>query len=124
MDRDGALGEYFEEDWTPLRGPVGSVVEPGHQFEWAWVLGEYARLSGARRRVRLNIPCLRLVLGFQTGTPAAPIDLTGIALTLRWHPVGANGQPNAVVTALAADQYLTNGGATGGACVMVIVPRS
>ena len=47
VDEGGALGEFFEEDWTPFNGPLGSIVEPGHQFEWAWILGEYGRLSGA-----------------------------------------------------------------------------
>ncbi len=34
----GALSEYFSEDWTwrPEVGPP--VVEPGHCFEWAWLI--------------------------------------------------------------------------------------
>lgn len=43
MDRmvdgdSGALREFFGRDWKPLAGPKGSIVEPGHQFEWAWLL--------------------------------------------------------------------------------------
>lgn len=34
----GALTEYFDTDWEPLEGPPGQVVEPGHQFEWGWLL--------------------------------------------------------------------------------------
>ena len=34
----GALREYFDEHWSPLAGTPGRIVEPGHQFEWAWLL--------------------------------------------------------------------------------------
>lgn len=44
--RWGALLEYFEEDWTPRQGEEGRIVEPGHQFEWAWLLDRYRRLRG------------------------------------------------------------------------------
>lgn len=43
----GIVHEFYGGDWEPL-GPAGSNrFEPGHQFEWAWLLREYARLSGA-----------------------------------------------------------------------------
>ncbi len=34
----GALGEAFSPDWQPAPGIAGRIVEPGHQFEWAWLL--------------------------------------------------------------------------------------
>jgi mannose-6-phosphate isomerase len=34
----GALGEFFASDWQPAPGIAGRIVEPGHQFEWAWLL--------------------------------------------------------------------------------------
>jgi mannose/cellobiose epimerase-like protein (N-acyl-D-glucosamine 2-epimerase family) len=34
----GALTEFFTPDWTPAPGVAGRRVEPGHQFEWAWLL--------------------------------------------------------------------------------------
>jgi mannose-6-phosphate isomerase len=34
----GSLGESFTADWRPAPGMAGRVVEPGHQFEWAWLL--------------------------------------------------------------------------------------
>ncbi len=40
-----SLGEYFAHDWLPLDGPQGQIVEPGHHFEWSWILHNYARLS-------------------------------------------------------------------------------
>ncbi|NDW54611.1 AGE family epimerase/isomerase [Aliiroseovarius sp. PrR006] len=39
----GTLGEYFNSDWTPAPGTKGEIVEPGHQFEWAWLLVRWAK---------------------------------------------------------------------------------
>lgn len=42
IDADsGRLREFFAEDWTPADGPDGRLTEPGHQFEWAWLLTRY-----------------------------------------------------------------------------------
>lgn len=43
----GLLLEYFADDWTPLPGEKGNVVEPGHMMEWVWLLRWYE--SRARR---------------------------------------------------------------------------
>ena len=42
----GFLREFFEADWSPAAGEDGTVVEPGHQFEWAWLAARWARMSG------------------------------------------------------------------------------
>ncbi len=34
----GALYESFTDDLQPIPGPDGMIVEPGHQFEWSWIL--------------------------------------------------------------------------------------
>ena len=47
----GALHEQFDGDWRPMRGAPGELVEPGHQFEWAWLLTRWAR-RGARPQAR------------------------------------------------------------------------
>ena len=51
----GALREFFDGQWRALEGE-GGLVEPGHQFEWAWLLerwgrarGDSAALAAARR---------------------------------------------------------------------------
>jgi mannose/cellobiose epimerase-like protein (N-acyl-D-glucosamine 2-epimerase family) len=51
--RTGALFETFDENWLPLakRG-----VEPGHQFEWAWLL-----LCWNRADARVRNAAIRLV---------------------------------------------------------------
>lgn len=38
----GFLREFFNADWTPAHGEDGRLVEPGHQFEWSWLLSRHA----------------------------------------------------------------------------------
>ncbi|WP_291537555.1 AGE family epimerase/isomerase [Brevundimonas sp.] len=42
-EETGALREFFQQDWSPATGEDGALVEPGHQFEWAWLLARYSR---------------------------------------------------------------------------------
>lgn len=34
----GFIREFFNADWSAMPGPKADVVEPGHQYEWAWLL--------------------------------------------------------------------------------------
>ena len=43
----GTLGEYFTDEWKPAPGAAGLVCEPGHHFEWPWLLLHHWRLTGA-----------------------------------------------------------------------------
>ncbi|WP_419827788.1 AGE family epimerase/isomerase [Sphingomonas sp.] len=44
---EGVLPERFAADWSPHPDPlVAGVFEPGHHFEWIWLLAWYERLSG------------------------------------------------------------------------------
>jgi mannose/cellobiose epimerase-like protein (N-acyl-D-glucosamine 2-epimerase family) len=42
FDRNGLLHEFFGEDWKFAPGTPGRIVEPGHQYEWAWLLLRWA----------------------------------------------------------------------------------
>lgn len=42
----GFLREFFGPDWAPAPGEAGRLVEPGHQFEWAWLMARYGRARG------------------------------------------------------------------------------
>ncbi len=38
-DRErGVLQEFFTDNWGLATGEPGAVIEPGHQFEWVWLL--------------------------------------------------------------------------------------
>ena len=43
---DGTLREFFTQDLEPAPGADGRLVEPGHHFEWVWLLHRYATHSG------------------------------------------------------------------------------
>jgi len=69
----GFLREFFTADWTPAAGADGRLVEPGHQFEWAWLL---TRWAVARGRDDAETAARRL---FQAG--ARGVDATrGVAV--------------------------------------------
>ncbi len=51
----GALREFFDAAWAPAPGDAGRIVEPGHQFEWAWLLkrwGDRRDHAGAKAAAR------------------------------------------------------------------------
>lgn len=42
-----ALVEFYAHDWSRHQdAALRNVIEPGHQFEWAWLLDRYAALTG------------------------------------------------------------------------------
>ncbi len=48
--KSGALRECFDAQWNPAPGIDGRIVEPGHQFEWAWLLLRWGGSKNARAR--------------------------------------------------------------------------
>lgn len=42
----GTLCEYLTEELLPQPGPIGDIVEPGHHYEWVWLLRQLQRLTG------------------------------------------------------------------------------
>ena len=42
----GAVRETYDLDWHALSLDQGQLIEPGHQFEWAWLLLRWAQLRG------------------------------------------------------------------------------
>jgi mannose/cellobiose epimerase-like protein (N-acyl-D-glucosamine 2-epimerase family)/glycosyltransferase involved in cell wall biosynthesis len=45
----GALREFFAADWTPAPGIAGRICEPGHHYEWAFLLDRWARVAVGRK---------------------------------------------------------------------------
>lgn len=46
----GALREHFDSNWVPSPGTEGRLLEPGHHFEWAWLLLRWVGESRADAR--------------------------------------------------------------------------
>lgn len=42
----GVVGEYFSASLQPADGIAGKLVEPGHHYEWIWLLRWYETVSG------------------------------------------------------------------------------
>jgi len=51
----GVVRENYDGDWKPAPGLAGRIVEPGHQYEWAWLLlrwgGAGGEIAQAARRL-------------------------------------------------------------------------
>jgi mannose/cellobiose epimerase-like protein (N-acyl-D-glucosamine 2-epimerase family) len=41
-----ALAEYFDDSWGLAPGEAGLIREPGHHYEWVWLLKRYDEASG------------------------------------------------------------------------------
>ncbi len=82
IDRErGVLNEFFDEDWRPLGSDEG-LLEPGHHFEWAWLLSCWSarrgEVVGAQLAGRL----------YETGVVGAHPSL-GVTVNALWPDLSA-----------------------------------
>jgi mannose-6-phosphate isomerase len=52
----GVLGEYFTAALQPAEGITGRIVEPGHHYEWVWLLRRFEEIT--RRSVQPYVDAL------------------------------------------------------------------
>lgn len=81
----GFLREYFSETWTPAEGEDGTLFEPGHQFEWAWLLARYGLSRGD---VRAGVAARTLYASGRKGIgqrPPVALDAMNEDMTIRSH---------------------------------------
>ncbi len=45
--KEGALPEYFDEGLAPVREAGRFLAEPGHHYEWIWLLDRYETVAAA-----------------------------------------------------------------------------
>ncbi len=45
-EQHGCIHEFLGDDWS-VKSRTGSRLEPGHHFEWVWLLHRYAKLDGS-----------------------------------------------------------------------------
>jgi mannose-6-phosphate isomerase len=79
----GAIREYFNSQWEAVAGEDGRVLEPGHQFEWAWLLMQWSACPHST--VAQRAACARAVeqlmeVGERWGVDA----VRGIAINEMW----------------------------------------
>jgi mannose/cellobiose epimerase-like protein (N-acyl-D-glucosamine 2-epimerase family) len=91
--REGALPEYFDEKLAPVRDAGRFVSEPGHHYEWIWLIDWYEAVAAA------------------IGAPAAP-DLNEAAWPLfdcaERH--GVSAASGLVVNGIWSDGAVADGG--------------
>ena len=63
----GAVGEAFSPDWRPAAGMAGRIIEPGHQFEWAWLLLRCNPRPGPLRQAALRLISIGEAMGVHHG---------------------------------------------------------
>ena len=51
----GIVREHFGPTWAPLPGIAGRLLEPGHHFEWAWLLLRWGANRAAVRQAALRL---------------------------------------------------------------------
>ena len=79
----GFLREFFNEAWAPADGEDGRLFEPGHQFEWAWLLARYGLL---RRNHRATAAARSLYANGRKGIgqrPHVALDAMNDDMTIR-----------------------------------------
>ncbi len=59
----GTLGEQFGPDWLRLSGDRDDIIEPGHHFEWVWLLHQRALAADAE-----ILPAARALYDFAVST--------------------------------------------------------
>ena len=97
LDRhSGLVTEWFDLDWAPLAGDRGTDVEPGHQFEWGWLLMRWtqARPDHPRRSEALIAASRMIDLGEQLGVdPVRGVAINGIGTDGHWRDTNAKLWP-------------------------------
>jgi mannose/cellobiose epimerase-like protein (N-acyl-D-glucosamine 2-epimerase family) len=82
---EGALPEYFDEQFAPLREPNGHyVIEPGHLYEWIWLLDWYAKSAAARAQPVGPEPGAALAELFRFADRYALDPATGLVVNELW----------------------------------------
>lgn len=54
----GQIREFFDLDWNPAPGVEGRICEPGHQFEWGWLLLRWGQLA---HRADATVAALKMI---------------------------------------------------------------
>ena len=77
FDADGGrIVEAFDALWRPFDGPEGRRLEPGHHFEWAWLMERWSRLT---RQARPHEAALVLYASAERGVdPASGLVLDAL----------------------------------------------
>jgi mannose/cellobiose epimerase-like protein (N-acyl-D-glucosamine 2-epimerase family) len=66
----GVVREAFDGSWSPVPGIPGRLVEPGHQFEWAWLLMRWGGEGSAQAAQTMQAARTLIEIGERSGVHA------------------------------------------------------
>lgn len=75
------LTEFFDDAWQPAPGEAGQIVEPGHLFEWVYLLDEVQKITG------LDVSAEQSAL-FDTASERGIDDRSGLVFDQIWRDGG------------------------------------
>jgi mannose-6-phosphate isomerase len=84
----GAIREYFDYRWQAMPGEDGRILEPGHQFEWAWLLMQWSESphsTQAERAACMGAARSLIEIGETWGVDAS----RGVAINELWDDMTA-----------------------------------
>ncbi len=61
--KTGGVREYYDGDWNAAPGLDGRILEPGHQFEWGWLLMRWGSLAAHPNAVEAALRMIRIAEG-------------------------------------------------------------
>jgi len=102
----GALRESFDEAWAPVPGIEGRRVEPGHQFEWAWLLLRWRpENDSVARRAALRLIDIGEQAGVRGGVAIDALldDLTPLDTGARLWPQTERLKASALAASITGD---------------------
>ncbi len=88
--KSGAVFEHFASDWSPMGGREAAVIEPGHQYEWAFLLARWDRVCNRADRPA----CAHLFMlaeaqgGIRTAASSFMMSIFKVARPMRWPESG------------------------------------
>ena len=110
-----AIPEEFDQNWVPSLDKRGSIIiEPGHQYEWAWLLSRYALLASRPTAVELG----RSLYDFAEEAPRGRNGLIYDAVNETGEVVGADHRIWPHLECLKANLALAEAVAQNGASFM------
>lgn len=56
----GAIYEFFNQDWTAPIQAKHRIIEPGHLFEWSWLLSEWGLRRGNHKAIDYSLNLINL----------------------------------------------------------------
>ena len=103
----GAIGEEFDARWHAPTGAAGQRIEPGHQFEWAWLLLQGGQPpDSARYRTAMRLLALGETYGVAAGFAFNTLseELVPVDRNARLWPQTERLKANALAAALTGER--------------------